>query len=160
MKINRGFFVLAGFVVLLAVAVGTANAQFPWSGGKPRTLRFIPLMESDSDTSAVAGDIKVRLAIPAEMNGCRLINVIGRTDTKGVTGTTDISPIRVRAGVIAKMLSTDVTIGDEYYATDGVINATYAEVATGDAIGLTVTAIHSGTAPKGLACTVTFDCPR
>lgn len=149
--------ILAAFLFGLSVFALVGWQSGPW---QQRIYRSFAIIESDVDTSAVAGDVGVRVPIPADMNGCRLVDVIGTVSTKGVTGTTDITPVRERAGSVVSMLSTDVTIGDEYYARDGVINQTYAELATGDGIGLTVTQIHSGTAPKGLGCTLTFDCPR
>jgi len=52
------------------------------------------------------------------------------------------------------MLSTGVTIGNELYAADGVINTSYDDIENGDVIYVDVDAVHSGTAAKGLFVTL------
>ena len=64
---------------------------------------------------------------------------------------------RRRAGADVDMLSTKVTIGDEYFASDGVINASNNDVNTGDQIYVDRDSIHSGTAPLGLSITLMFE---
>ena len=66
-------------------------------------------------------------------------------------GTGSITPIKHR-----DMLTTAITIGDEFYASDGVIKAAYDDLATGDKLYRDVTVIHSGTAPNGLGVTITL----
>ena len=79
--------------------------------------------------------------------------------TKGVTDTTDVQIRRSRAGTDADVLSTKITIGDEWSAADGAINASNDDLATGDQLYVDVDAIHSGTAPNGLSVTITAQLP-
>lgn len=115
----------------------------------------ISVVSSDQDVAT--GDGNEAFTIPSALNGLSLSTVIASVHTKGITGTTDVQVRRRRAGVDADMLSTKVTIGDEYYAADGVVNSGNAEVATGDQIYIDVDAVHSGTAPTGLSVTVVFE---
>ncbi len=78
-------------------------------------------------------------------------NAAGVVEANKTLGTGSIIPIKHR-----DMLSTAITIGDEYYAADGVIDTDYDDIATGDKLYRDVDAIHSGTAPNGLADTWTF----
>ncbi len=77
---------------------------------------------------------------------------------KGVTGTTDVTVYRRRSGVNVEVLSTDVTIGDEWFATDGVVNTSNDDLAEGDSLIWNVTGIHS-TAPNSLGCSVKIEYP-
>lgn len=115
------------------------------------------IFESDADVAT--GDGKQALCIPATLNGFDLVDVTASVHTKGVTGTTDIQIRRRRAGSDVDMLSTKVTIGDEWYASDEVINTSNDDLQTGDQLYPDVDAVHSGTAPKGLSVTLTFRKP-
>lgn len=81
-------------------------------------------------------------------------NAAGVVEANKTIGTGSIVPIKHR-----DMLSTAITIGDEYYARDGVIDTDYDDIATGDQILRDVDAIHSGTAPNGLGTTITLRDP-
>lgn len=111
----------------------------------------------ESDTDVATGDGTVAIPVPLEFNGLNLTDVLATVNTKGVTGTTDVQVRRRRAGAEVDMLSTKVTIGDEYFARDGVINTSNDDIATGDEIYVDVDAIHSGTAAKGLSVILTFE---
>lgn len=78
-------------------------------------------------------------------------NVSGVAETDKTIGTGSIIPYKHR-----DMLSTEITIGAELFAADGVINTSYDDVQTGDVVFVDVDAIHSGTAAKGLFVTLTF----
>lgn len=121
--------------------------------------RSVCISTVESDTSVVIVDGKTAFTVPAMLNGMDLINAVASVHTKGVTNTTDIQIRRRRAGVDADMLSTKITIGDEYFASDEVIDTTKDDVLTGDQIYIDVDAIHTGTAPKGLSVTLTFQTP-
>lgn len=108
---------------------------------------------------AVGTDDLPLFVVPAELNGWELIEVIVGVYDKGVTGTTDVNVNRRRAGANVAMLSTDVTLADEWFASDGVINAANDDLATGDTLSPYVTGIHSGTAPNGLTITYIFQQP-
>lgn len=113
----------------------------------------------ESDINVVIGNGKIPFTVPADMNGMNLTDVVASVHTKGITNTTDIQIRRRRAGVDVDMLSTKITIGDEYFATDEGINLANDDVQTGDQIYFDVDAIHTGTAPKGLSVTPTFQLP-
>lgn len=122
------------------------------TGSTPQAM-FAPF---GSTTSVTTGDGVVAVTIPATYNGLNLTAAIASVHTKGITNTTDIQLRRRRAGVNADMLSTKITIGDEFFAADGVIDAANDDLATGDQIYCDVDAVHSGTAPLGLSITLTF----
>jgi len=107
-------------------------------------------------TPVTTGDKAVCFTVPASMNGYNLTAVLVAVDDKGITGTTDVTIVKETGGVAADMLSTEVTLGDEFFVADGVIDTTEDDVATGDNISVNVDAIHSGTAPNGLFVTLTF----
>lgn len=113
----------------------------------------------ESAVSVTTGDGGVAFTIPASMNGMDLYDVIASVHTQGIIDTTDIQIRRRRAGSDVDMLSTKVTIGAEYFASDETINASNDDVSTGDQIYIDVDAIHSGTAPLGLSVTLTFRKP-
>ena len=116
----------------------------------------IQLVLFASGSSVTTGDGTEAIAIPASLNGLDLIDVLVTVHTKGITDTTDIQVRRRRAGSDADMLSTVVTMGDEFYANDGVIDTANDDVETGDQIYIDVDAIHSGTAPLGLTVVLSF----
>jgi hypothetical protein len=105
-----------------------------------------------SDTAVATGDGTEGIPAAASMNGMDIINVVCTVHDKGITGTTDIQLRRRRAGSDVDVLSTKVTIGDEFFAQDGVINTSNDDIATGDIFYFDIDAIHSGTAPNGLSC--------
>lgn len=113
----------------------------------------------DGSQAVTTGDGSNAVTIPSAMNGWELSNVVVSVEDKGVTGTTDVQVRRWRAGVAADMLSTAVTVGDEWFAQDGIIDAANDDVATGDRIYIDVDAVHSGTAPNGLAVVLEFTRP-
>lgn len=110
----------------------------------------------ESDTSVSTGNGTSALVVSSSLTGMNLVNVTASVHTKGVTGTTDVQIRRRRAGSDDDMLTTKVTIGDEYYVSDEVIDTTNDDIEVGDQIYIDVDAIHSGTAPKGLSVTCTF----
>jgi len=96
--------------------------------------------------------------IPSCMNGMSLINVVATVENKGSSNTTNIQVERFRTGFLAQMLSTEVTIGDEYFAQDGVVElGGESLVFTGDKIRVEVTDIHSLVAPQGLVVVMEFE---
>ena len=152
----------------------TAAEDLPWfieanddGGGDGRwelvelnmIIKEVPWSIVDSDTAVTTGDGVVALTIPASMNGMNLVDVVCSVHTKGITGATDIQIRRRRAGANVDVLSTKITIGDEFYASDEVINASNDDVNTGDQYYIDVDAIHSGTAPNGLSCVLDFQLP-
>lgn len=125
-----------------------------YAGTKPVGLAIV-----ESDTAVAVADGKVAIPIPPSLNGMNLVTATATVHTQGVTGTTDIQLRRRRSGTDVDMLSTKITIGAEYHASDGVINTSNDDVATGDQIYVDVDAIHSGTAPNGLSVVLEFRLP-
>lgn len=101
------------------------------------------------DASVSTCTKKVGIPITPELNGFNVKNVYLFCHTKGITGATEIQIVRRRAGADANVLSTTVSMGDEYYVADGTVNTSNDDLATGDILFVSVTAVHSGTAPLG-----------
>lgn len=118
-----------------------------WLSTKMRGFCF---MVHQSDDAVVVADGKVGFPVPLDMNGMDLVYVLVGVYDKGITGSTNIQIRRRRAGSNVDALSTQVTIGDEWYAADGVINTSNDDLNTGDLWFADVKQIHSGTAPNGL----------
>lgn len=146
-------------VVELAIAsevttgTDTARAITPdaLAGSDFGKKRFgISLFESDA--AVATGDGKVGIPVDSSLDGFNVVNVQCNVYTKGVTGTTDVVLRRQRGATDVDVTSTAVTIGDEYFAADSVINTSNDDLATGDMLFFDVNAIHSGTAPNGLSC--------
>lgn len=117
----------------------------------------LPVFESDISVST--GNGTVAFTVPSTLNGWNLVDATASVHTKGVTGTTDVMIRRRRAGSDADMLSAAITIGDEWFASDGTINTSNDDVNTGDQIYIDVDAVHSGTAPLGLSISCVFRLP-
>ena len=113
----------------------------------------------DSDTAVATGNGVQAFTVPASMASMDLVDAVCSVHTQGVTGTTDVQFRRRRAGSDVDMLTTKITIAAEYYASDESINATNDDINTGDQIYIDVDAVHSGTAPNGLECTLEFRIP-
>lgn len=124
------------------------------SDGNEESLitKEIGLSLFDNDAAVTAGNINAMMTVTSQLNGKNVVNAYCTVYDKGVTGSTDVTLYRRRAGTNAEVLSTDVTIGDEWYAADGVVNTANDDLATGDSLFWSVTGIHSGTAPNGLTC--------
>jgi hypothetical protein len=125
--------------------------------GNDTSERSICIAVVESDSAVAIGGGLIGFTIPAVMNGWGLIAALASVHTKGVTGTTDVQIRRRRAGVDANMLSTLITIGDEFFASDGIVYEANSDISTGDQIYVDVDAVHSGTAPNGLSVTLTFE---
>ncbi len=119
-------------------------------------LKGVTFAPIESDVDVAVGDGKIAFTVPASMGGMNLISVIASVHTKGITGSTNIQLRRRRAGNDVDMLSTKITIGDEFYASDGIVDTGNSEVNEGDQIYIDVDQVHSGTAPKGLSISSTF----
>lgn len=115
------------------------------------------VVESDTAITVVNGTLGI--PITSELNGYNIIDVQANVYTKGVTGTTDIQIRRQRGGVDTDVLSTKITIGDEYFASDEVIDTGNDDLATGDMLFIDRDAIHSGTAPNGLSVVIIAQLP-
>jgi len=121
--------------------------------------RYAQFMLFESDASVSTGNGIGGFAVPSDYNGMNLVDATATVHTKGITGATDVQVRRRRTGTDADMLSTKVTIGDEFFASDGVIDTANDDLATGDQIYIDVDAVHSGTAPLGLSVVLTFELP-
>ena len=119
--------------------------------------RCVSLPVCDADTVVAVANGIVGFAVPVSLNGYNLTDVLAGVSTVGSSVTT-VRVRRLRSGAAAYPLSTNVTISaSAYYANDGVINASYDDMATGDMLFVDVTG--AGTGAKGLSVTLTFNKP-
>lgn len=132
--------------------VATQAATKGYVDGRTRSIT-IPVF--DAVTAVTTGEKGIVVVTP-DLNGLNLTNVIVGVWDKGVTGSTDVGIYRSRAGTEVAVLSTEVTVGDEWFAQDGVINTANDDMATGDILNVNISAIHTGTAPNGLTVTLEF----
>lgn len=118
-------------------------------------LRMVSKEIFDDETAVAVGNgVNPVLVMPSQLTDWLLLDVMARVFTKGITGSCDVQVRRRREAVDADMLSTKITIGDEYYASDGVVDTGNDDLQAGDAVYIDVDAIHSGTAPNGLIITL------
>ena len=112
---------------------------------------WIEAFSSVSDV--VTGNGTSGIPIPASMDGYNVVDVLCTVHTKGITGATSVVVRKRSGGVDSDVLSTAVTIGDEFFASDGTIDTGEDDVATGDQLYIDVDAVHT-TKPKGLSVVV------
>lgn len=114
-------------------------------------------MMVESDTACTIVNGTVAFTVPATMNGWELVTAIASVTDKGITNTMDIQVRKRSGGADGDMLSTLITMGDEFFVADGVVkNDNTEDVATGDQVYIDVDAIHTGTAANGLSVTLVF----
>lgn len=100
------------------------------------------------------------ITIPPELAGRNLVRASARSGTAGATGSTTIQIHRDRAGTVVDCLTNVLTLGDgAFTATSAAadVNTANDDCAAGDLFYPEVTAVHSGTAPKGLWITLEFE---
>ena len=119
-----------------------------------KSVCFVPF---ESDQSVVAGDGKVAFTIGQAMTGMNLVEYVASCHTTG-SGTVTMQIRRRRSGSDVDMLSTAITLTNEYYCTDGTINASNDDVQTGDQIYIDIDGV-TATAPQGLSITLKFGMP-
>lgn len=122
--------------------------------------KSIGIVIADGSTAVTAASNTNAIVIPPTMDGMNVTDVVASVTDKGVTGSTDVTiwkkdPVE---GLV-EVLSTDVTIGDEFFASDGTVNTTYDDLSEGDQLYIEVTGVHSGTAPNGLSVMITAQTP-
>lgn len=152
----------SAWIVRQASAIGYDNAASGLSAtdaqaaideiARTRDITFSPF---GSGSAVTTGNGTIGIAVPATLNGTNISAAVATVHDKGVTGTTDIQIRRRRAGADVDVLSTVITIGDDFFAADGVIDASNDDLATGDVLYVDIDAVHSGTAPNGLSITIT-----
>jgi hypothetical protein len=152
-------------VLALAVAsdlnTGTDTAKAVTSdalAGSNIGTKSMAISITESDTSVAIVDGKVAIPVPVELNGMNIVDALAVVHTKGVTNTLDIQVRRRRAGSDVDVLSTKITVGDEYFARDGVVNTDNDDLATGDALYVDIDAVHT-TPAKGLAVVISARLP-
>lgn len=128
----------------------TSDSSGVLSTTTPDRGKEVPLF--GSDTAVAAGSSTTMMLVDPLLNGKDVSAVYCGVTTQGVTGTTDVTLWRARSGTFVEVLSTDVTLGAEYYVADGTINTSNDDLATGDQLFFEVIGVHSGTAPNGLTC--------
>lgn len=143
------------------VAMATDSSVFATQNDIDSIQEEVSIVVANGTEALTVGAFKngIAVGIGPKLDGMNLISATAIVDDKGVTGTTDIQIVRKRGGVDTDMLSTVITLGDEWFASDGVIDAANDDVATGDAITFDIDVIHSGTAPNGLYLVLVFQAP-
>jgi len=125
----------------------------------PRRIAGV-LLSHPNGASPVTGDGKAYIRIPEDMNGLVLSAVGASCSTAGTSGATSVQIRRVRAGVSADMLTTNITIDQDETdsstaATPAVIDTGNDDVQTGDQIFFDIDSVSSGT--RGLYISFTFN---
>jgi hypothetical protein len=102
---------------------------------------------------AVATGLVTHVMIPigAELNGFDVVGATIRTYSQGVTGATTVQVVRRRGTTDANVFTTAPSVGAAVFAASTAVNTSNDDLATGDVLLLNVAAVHSGTAPNGLA---------
>lgn len=121
--------------------------------------RMLSVLIFGSGTAVTTGNGTSGVPITSELNGYDIVDVQCNVYTKGVTGTTTVVLRKQRGGTDSDVTSTGVTLGDEYYVADEVIDTGEDDLATGDMLFFDVDGIHSGTAPNGLSCVAVAQLP-
>ena len=111
---------------------------------------------TDSDEAVEVADGLIAFTVPFELNGYELIDVLCSVYEKGITGTTDIQIRRRRDGTSVDMLNAKISIKDEWFVRNGVVDIYSKDIVTGDQLFVDVDAVHTGTAPLGLSVVLTF----
>jgi hypothetical protein len=140
------------------ISAGTTGDLFmtpgPFSTSRWAVKEFsFPVFDADEEV-AIGDGVKM-IGVPSSLNGLNIKIVRAYVYTQGATNSTDIQIRRRRAGSNVDVLSTKITIGAEYSAADGVINASNDDLATGDVLLIDVDAVQT-TKPLGL--TITLEC--
>jgi len=118
-------------------------------------VRVLSIGMVEKDVPVTVKNGTVGIPITPEVSGYSISYVGAFVNEKGVAGSTDIQVVRRREGSNINVLSTELTVGDEWYAADGVINTSNDGLSTGDILFVNVVGIHSGTAPTGLTVAIT-----
>ena len=115
----------------------------------------ICLFEREVSVTLVNG--QTMFTVPASMNGMHLSAVVASLgNNKGIGDTTDVRLTKRREGSNYYMFTTDILIGDVWWADSCVIDPAQSEILTGDTIRVDVIAVHT-TPPKGLTISGTFE---
>ncbi len=103
------------------------------------------------------GDGKVKIPVPAELNGANVTSVVATVATPGTTGTTNVDVDRFRAGAGVDVCTQNAVIDTLEYSsatgTAATINATNDDLATGDFLYINVDAVHT-TPAQDLSVTI------
>lgn len=152
--------IYSGILYRCNASHSSSGFGFPTDVAKWSDISLIKTLQIEAfvrGSSVLVGYTDPDVVVPASMNGYELINVVASVQNKGVTGSTDIQIEKFRNATLAMMLSTKVTIGDQWFAQDGVVELGLERVVqTGDKLRVQVTGIHSGTAPVGLVVVMEF----
>lgn len=127
---------------------------YPAPGGNGAKSFGICLFGRDIPISLVNGE--TIFTVPAEMDGMNLTAVIASLgNDKGIGGVTEVRITKRREGSNSYMFTTNISIGDVWFADNCVIDPAYSQVLKGDTIRADVVTVHT-TPPKGLTISGTF----
>lgn len=129
--------------------------------GSQYGVEVVDVMVFGPTTVCSTGDGKAFFRIPVKLNGWNLVGVAACVYSAGTTGTMDIQ-IRNKTDT-TDMLSTKITIDStetdtSTAATPAVVNASFDDVVTGDAIAIDIDAVHT-TQAQGLVVELRFQLP-
>jgi hypothetical protein len=124
--------------------------------------RIIEVIAVNFTSNCSIGNGKAYVRIPEELSGMNLVRVAAACITAGVTGTMSIQIVNITDS--ENMLSVELTIDSgetdsKDAATPSVIDEDHDDVVTGDILRIDITAIHTGTAAKGLIVELGFRLP-
>ena len=153
----------AGLIELATIAetdAGSASnrAVTPDSlGGSRYGSKSLCLAPFESDKEVTIGEGLVAFTVGNAMDGMDLVDHIVSCHTTGA-GTVTVQVRRKRDGDDVMMFETPITLTDEYYVSDGIIDASSDDIKTGDQIYVDVIEIDD-TPPMGLSVTLEFKIP-
>jgi len=107
----------------------------------------------DTATDLIVGTEIIGYAVPAVMNGMNLTAATLVAHTAGTSATVGIK--RRRGTTDVNMLSTGITLGSGNSSSNGVVDTSNDDLATGDWVFIDTTAVGA-TAPKGVSITLVF----
>ena len=153
----------AGLIELATAAETNAGAAADRAvtpdslGGSRYGAKSLCLVPFESDKEVTIGEGLVAFTVGNAMDGMDLVDHIVSCHTTGA-GTVTIQVRRRRDGDDAMMFATPITLTDEYYVSDGVIDTSSDDIKTGDQIYVDVVEIDD-TPPMGLSVTLEFKIP-
>ena len=142
------------------------NTQDGYIKNKPSAFdgyidRIVEILITDPNGDAITVKNNIVIyTIPLEFNGYNLIRAHATLTTPSTSGlpTVQIKNINDNVDMLSTPITIDVNEYNSYSAvTSPVINNTYDDVATGDRLGINLTA--AGTGAKGLTVILTFKKP-
>lgn len=116
--------------------------------------KFLIFPITEQGAAPTVGDGVIGFAVPSSLDGWELADALVAVHTTG-SGTVTIQIRRRRTGSNADMLSSALTLTNDYASSNGTVNTSNDDLATGDMIYIDINGATS-TQPTGLTVTLTF----